>query len=64
MEQNEKPPELKPCPFCGEPLNVRWRKVNPKASCVTPECWGGKLPALQLDISEFVDAWNKRPSEI
>lgn len=60
MEQNDKPPELKPCPFCGNPLNVRWRKMNPKAHCATPGCWGGKLPVLQLDIPEFVAAWNTR----
>lgn len=62
MEQNDKPPELKPCPFCGQPLNVRWRKMNPKANCATPGCWGGKLPVLQLDIPEFVEAWNTRPN--
>ena len=53
-------PRLEPCPFCGKPLAVRWRKINPKASCRTPECWGGKLPVLQLDIPEYVAAWNTR----
>ncbi len=59
-----KPPALKPCPFCGQPLSVRWRKINPKASCETPECWGGKLPVLPLDVPEFVAAWNTRPDEV
>jgi len=54
------PPELMPCPFCGNTLAIRWRKINPKASCQTPGCWGGKLPILQLDIPDFVAAWNTR----
>lgn len=54
------PPKLKPCPFCGQPLTVRWRRIKPKAHCSTPECWGGKLPVLPLDLPEFVDAWNTR----
>ncbi len=58
--ESRSPPELKPCPFCGQPLNVRWRKINPKANCATQDCWGGKLPVLQLDIPEFVAAWNTR----
>ena len=57
------PPELKPCPFCGNTLAIRWRKINPKASCKTPGCWGGKLPILQLDIPDFVAAWNTRASQ-
>lgn len=56
------PPSLEPCPFCGQPLTVRWRRSNPKASCQTAECWGGKLPVLPLDVPCFVAAWNKRPS--
>ena len=57
------PPKLKPCPFCGRPLAIRWRKINPKAHCATPGCIGGKLPVLQLDIPEFVDAWNTRAAD-
>lgn len=54
------PPMLKPCPFCGEPLAVKWRRVNPSARCITEDCWGSKMPALQLDIPEHVAAWNTR----
>jgi len=60
MSRSDNPPELKSCPFCGKPLTVRWSKMNPKASCRTPECWGGKLPILPLDVPEFVEAWNTR----
>ena len=28
-----------------------------------PGCWGGKLPILQLDIPDFVAAWNTRASQ-
>ena len=58
------PPKLKPCPFCGKDLAIRWRRINPKASCQTPECWGAKLPVLQLDVPEFVAAWNTRADTI
>lgn len=54
------PPALEPCPFCGVAPTVRWSKNNPRASCKTPECWGGKLPVLLLDVPEFVEAWNTR----
>lgn len=54
------PPELKPCPFCGNPLTVRWRRINPKASCTTENCWGARLPTLTLDVPEAVAAWNTR----
>jgi hypothetical protein len=53
-------PELEPCPFCGKPLAVKWRRNNPSARCITEECWGAKMPSLQLDVPEFVAAWNRR----
>lgn len=56
---------LKPCPFCGQCLDMSIRgagvhAANPKARCLTEECWGSKLPALPLDVPEFVAAWNTR----
>ena len=36
-------PMLHPCPFCGEPLAVKWRKVNPSARCITEDCWAASL---------------------
>lgn len=56
------PPNLKPCPFCGEPLAAKWRRVNPSARCITADCWGAKMPSVQLDIPEHVEAWNQRRS--
>ncbi len=53
-------PELKPCPFCGQPLKLKWRRHNPSARCVTDGCWGARMPSLQLDIPEYVAAWNTR----
>lgn len=55
-------PKLEPCPFSGKQLSVKWRKHNPSARCITEGCWGAKMPALQLDIPEYVTAWNTRPS--
>lgn len=55
-----RPPQLLPCPFCGESLTLTWRKTNPKARCSTQNCWGGKLPVLPLDHPESIVAWNKR----
>lgn len=56
---------LKPCPFCGQRLDVSIRgagehAANPKARCTTGDCWGSKLPTLPLDVPEFVAAWNTR----
>ena len=56
---------LKPCPFCGQRLDVSIRgpgehAINPKARCTTEDCWGSKLPTLPLDVPEFVAAWNTR----
>ena len=54
------PPHLEACPFCGSPPKVVWRKSNPRASCKTPDCWGGKGPAIALDDMDQVAAWNCR----
>lgn len=55
-------PKLEPCPFCGKELAVKWRKLNPSARCMTEGCWGAKMPGVQLDIPEYVAAWNTRPN--
>lgn len=54
------PPHLEACPFCGSALAVVWRKSNPRASCKTPDCWGGKGIAIALDDPQQVAAWNCR----
>lgn len=56
---------LKGCPYCGHPLTGTIHGANdwapnPKAQCKTPDCWGGKQPALPLDVPEFVAAYNTR----
>lgn len=53
-------PHLLPCPFCGNDLESKWDRMNPSARCVTPDCLGGKLPVLNLDVPASVDAWNTR----
>jgi hypothetical protein len=52
--------ELKPCPFCGNELEKTQHKLNPTARCVTPDCRGGKMPAVTLDSPQDVNAWNTR----
>ena len=55
------PPHLEPCPWCGKPLQVTWRKSNPRASaCKTPHCFGNKMAALALDDASEVAEWNRR----
>lgn len=54
------PQYLAPCPFCGQQLFARWHRANPSAKCVTPDCYGGKMPCLLLDVQEYIDAWNTR----
>lgn len=56
---------LPPCPFCGNQLTANIRgggdnAPNPKASCKTADCYGGRLPVLCLDIPEDVEAWGQR----
>ncbi|UBQ44605.1 hypothetical protein [Comamonas thiooxydans] len=56
---------LKHCPFCGKRLDASIRgpgvyAINPKARCITEDCWGSKLPVLPLDVPEFVAAYNTR----
>lgn len=51
---------LHPCPFCGEALQINQRKHNPFARCATAGCVGGKLPLLNIELAEDVEAWNRR----
>lgn len=52
--------DLKPCPFCGKKLFIVDRKNNPYARCSSDECYGRKLPLLNLDDPGAIKAWNKR----
>lgn len=56
---------MKPCPFCGCKPSASLRgpgemASNPKARCLTDECWGSRLPAVLLEVPEQVNAWNSR----
>lgn len=51
---------LLPCPFCGKPLFVSSRPINPKAYCRTEDCYGKKMPCVNLDVPSDVAAWNAR----
>ena len=55
--------ELKPCPFCGQEPEQRNSKCNPYARCATPDCAGGKLPLISLDVPEDIERWNRRGRE-
>lgn len=53
------------CPFCGQKPVASIRGAgeianNPWAKCKTENCMGAKLPAINLDDPEDVDAWNTR----
>lgn len=51
--------ELKPCPFCAQPLTVR-RGVNPHGHCATEDCWlHHRQIAIPLDGNQ-VEQWNTR----
>ncbi len=51
---------LMPCPFCGNEIEAKWRRLNPMARCITQGCKGSQLPALNLDMPDDIDAWNVR----
>lgn len=48
------------CPFCGKPLALGSRKINPKAYCETEDCYGRKMSVVNLDDPVCVKAWNTR----
>ena len=52
---------LKPCPWCAKPLYRTRNKINPFAVCKTADCYGSKMPVVNLDDPENVSAWNRRP---
>jgi hypothetical protein len=54
---------LEPCPFCGQEPEQRSSKYNPYARCATPDCAGGKLPLISLDVPEDIERWNRRGRE-
>lgn len=51
---------LAKCPFCGKPLKLRVRSVNPYGRCGTQGCYGAKMPVVNLDVPEDIAAWNTR----
>lgn len=51
---------LEPCPFCGKPLTLGSRKINPKAYCEIEDCYGRKMSVVNLDDPICVKAWNTR----
>lgn len=53
---------LRSCPFCGCDLYRKKGKHNPAAYCITENCYGSKMPVVNLDVPEDVAAWNRRAS--
>jgi len=60
MKPTDEIENLLPCPFCGEYLVQIMRKANPRASCKTEGCIARKLPVINLDCKDSIDAWNTR----
>ncbi len=52
--------DLQPCPFCGLPLTGKENRANPSARCKTEDCYGNKMPVVNLDVPSDVAAWNRR----
>jgi hypothetical protein len=52
--------DLLPCPFCAKPLYVTRNKINPFAICKTEDCYGAKMPAVNMDDPTSIAAWNRR----
>lgn len=57
---SDDPGHIKPCPFCGQDLDVRNTPNNPKARCRTEGCKGKQLPVLRIDDPSDIEAWNRR----
>lgn len=53
---------LLPCPWCRQPLYVRTARANPYGQCRTPDCFGSRMPVVNLDDPQSVAAWNRRPA--
>lgn len=51
---------LAPCPFCGLPIYQTRNKINPFAVCKTEDCFGAKMPVVNVDQPDSVAAWNRR----
>jgi hypothetical protein len=54
--------KLAPCPFCNKPLYIKRGHINPSAYCRTDDCFGRRMPCVNLDDAENVAAWNTRAS--
>jgi hypothetical protein len=52
--------DIKPCPFCGNELYRSPRAHNPKAYCVTEDCYGKRMSVVNLDDPIIVAMWNTR----
>ena len=52
--------DIKPCPFCGNELYRSPRAHNPKAYCVTEDCYGKRMSVVNLDDPVIVAMWNTR----
>lgn len=60
---SERYTRLLPCPFCGRELTARWDGANPRAKCDTPDCMGGRLPVVNLDVPGDIASWNTRDGQ-
>ena len=61
-----KPPELKPCPFCGEVPEIKERGENIALFvCTSPPCKGSSMfmGFVRDDRAKAIAAWNARTSD-
>lgn len=62
MTTGATPPALANCPWCNKALFRGRSKINPYAVCRTEECFGAKMPVVNLDVPSDVTAYNRRAS--
>lgn len=64
MQKNS---DLKPCPFCGSPAELRETHRVPTGYNYTPRCTvtscAGRLSKLWMNKEDAISAWNRRVND-
>ena len=57
-------PKLKPCPFCGQPVDWKGWKGNWQVECPNEKCFVKPFTRLfNATNKEAAEAWNQRMKE-